>query len=151
MNRATRWTRVAHRAIGVSVAFALAAAALPLVHGGPPGKPLQLATSDLRSRAEEAALVAQAWDAHRATGSFTRMQAGQLAHAIAKTRREAQDAPAGLAQAAGDVAAAADGLLLALRELETLPAPERASPRAAALTALADRLRAIERALARAE
>ena len=92
MSRATRWTRFAHRAIGVSAAAAVIVAAVPLVHERSDATALRLATSDLRSRASEAALVAKAWDEHRATGSFTRMQARQLAHLVAQTRREAQDA-----------------------------------------------------------
>jgi uncharacterized membrane protein YccC len=151
VKRATRWTRFAHRAIGVSVAAALVVAAVPLVHKRPDAVSLRLATGDLRSRAAEAALAAQAWDEHRATGEFTRMQAEQLAHAVGRARREVADAPAGLEQAAGVVTTAADTLLLALRDLERLPAPDDGSPRAKALRATSDSLHAIERALSAQE
>lgn len=152
MNRATRWTRFAHRAIAVSAAAALVVAAIPLVHKRPDPASLRLATGDLRSRAAEAALAAKAWDEHRATGAFTRMQAQQLAHAVGKTRRDVEDARAGLEQPAGStVVSAADALLLALRDLEALPAPEDGSPREKALRATSDSLRAIERALSAQE
>ena len=151
MSRATRWTRFAHRAIGVSAAAAVIVAAVPLVHERSDATALRLATSDLRSRASEAALVAKAWDAHRATGSFTRMQARQLAHLVAQTRREAQDAAEAPAPPAAAVTAPADTLLLVLRDLETLPAPEDASPRSKTAESLADTLQAVERALAERE
>ena len=144
MTQATRWTRFAHRAIGISAGAAVLAAAFSFVHKRPDDVTLRLATADLRSRAAEAALVARAWDEHRATGSFTRMQAMQLSHIVSTSRREAEQAPTDVT---GDVTAAADTLLLALRDLEQLPAPEEASPRSATLDALSDSLHAIERNL----
>ena len=148
MNRATRWTRFAHRAIGVSAAAALVVSVIPLMHESTDRASLRLATGDLRSRAAEAALTARAWDEHRATGGFTRMQAEQLAHAVARTRREVEHARAGLDPPADAVIASADALLLALRDLAALPAPEDGSPRARALRATSDSLHGIERALA---
>ena len=147
MKQATRWTRFAHRAIGVSAAAAIIAAAVPLLNKGSEADTLRLATADLRSRVAEAALVARAWDEHRVTGAFTREQAVQLAHVVADTRKEAADVPVALADPASTVVAAADALLLALRDLEKLPAPEDASPRSRTLASLADSLRAIEQAL----
>jgi len=151
MKRATRWTRFAHRAIGVSVVAAVVVAAIPLVHHRDDRATLRLATADLRSQAAEGALVVRAWDARRSTGTFTRAQAAQLAHRIAQTRGEVRDAPAGLAQAASAVTAMADTLLLAMADLQALPAPEDASPRGRRLAQLADDLRAMEQALARGE
>ena len=150
MKRATRWTRFAHRAIGTSVVVAIVLAAIPLMHGRQ-DVALRLATADLRSQAAEGALVARAWDARRTTEAFTRAQAAQLAHRIADARGDALDAPVALSQTAQRVTAIADALLLAMRDLEGLPAPDDASARGDRLAGLADDLRAIERTLARDE
>ena len=146
--RATRWTRFAHRAIACSVAAGVVAAALPFVHSRPDAVTLRLAAADLRSRAAESALLARTWDEHRATEAFTREQAAQLSHRVSSTRREAQDAPGELSAV---VTSEADTLLLALRDLEALPAPDPASPRSMALAAVSTRLLAIERRLSSAE
>jgi len=151
MKRGTRWTRFAHRAIGVSVVIAVVVAAIPLVHHREDRTTLRLAAADLRSEAAEGALVARTWDARRTTGAFTRAQAAQLAHRIAGTRSEVRDAPVELAPTASAVVAMADTLLLAMGDLQALPAPDDASPRAHRLASLVDDLRAIERALAPVE
>jgi hypothetical protein len=149
MKRATRWTRFTHRAIAVSAVAAIVVAAVPLLHGHEDGTSLRLATADLRSRAAEAALVAHAWDTRRATGAFTRAQAEQLAHRIDDARGEVARAPVDLSPTAAPVAAIADALLLAVRDLEALPAPDDSNVRGDRLAGLADDLRVIERALGR--
>jgi len=151
MKRATRWTRFAHRAIAVSVVAAMVVAAVPLLHRRSDSAPLRLATADLRSQAAEAALVARAWDSRRATGAFTRAQAEQLAHRIVDARSDVGRAPVELSQTAGPVEAIADALLVAVRDLEALPAPDDSGRRGDRLAGLADGLGAIERALARTE
>jgi len=151
MKRATRWTRFAHRAIAVSVVAAMVVAAVPLLHRHSDSAPLRLATADLRSQAAEAALVARAWDSRRATGAFTRAQAEQLAHRIVDARSDVGRAPVELSQTAGSVEAIADALLVAVRDLEALPAPDDSGRRGDRLAGLADGLGAIERALARTE
>lgn len=149
MKRATRWTRFAHRAIAVSAVAAIVVAALPLLHGHEDGTSLRLATAELRSQAAEAALVARAWDTRRVTGAFTQAQAEQLAHRIADARGDVARAPLDLSRTAASVAAIADALLIAVRDLEALPAPDDSSTRAHRLAGLADDLQVIERALAR--
>ena len=151
MKRATRWTRFAHRAIGISVVAAIALAAMPFLDHGQDTTALRLATADLRSQAAEGALVARAWDTRRVTAAFTRAQAGQLAHRIADARGDARRAPVEHAQLAASVMAKADALLLGVRHLEALPAPDDASPLGERLAGLADELRSIERSLARRE
>ena len=87
----------------------------------------------------------------RATGAFTRAQAEQLAHRIVDARSDVGRAPVELSQTAGPVEAIADALLVAVRDLEALPAPDDSGRRGDRLAGLADGLGAIERALARTE
>jgi hypothetical protein len=145
MKRGTRATRALGWATLASLAVAVAAVAIGVAESQGGNAKLALAVGDLRARAAETSLLAQGQD--EATGTYTRMQAMQLASRITQASDELSSVHGGDDAVKKRARTQADALLASARRLQSLPAKDERSAMQAELDAIAQALLALERSI----